>query len=306
MALRSLDNALPAKLERPKKTMKVATLHSELPLDSSLNNENTPPQPKASDPSAEYIASEDLQALSDPGAKIKVLWEELESKDWTKVCEALNDVRRLALHHSALLLPILENVMLIMVKSLKNPRSALCKTAIMTSTDIFHSFGHILLSASDETKAFDNLLLQLLLKASQDKRFVCEEAQKALDTMAQFTTPLPLLKKLQSCVNHVNLRVRAKAAVSISKCVSNMELEIIKEFGLGTLLQIAAELLNDRLPDAREAARSIINVIHSGFPKKDDTKENDDEEETSETWQSFCSSNLPPISAQSVAKLVSQ
>ena len=77
MALRSLDNALPANLERPKKVVKVTkSLHAEVPLDPSLNNENTPPPPlpqtKASDPSAEYIASEDLKALSDPEAKIKV------------------------------------------------------------------------------------------------------------------------------------------------------------------------------------------------------------------------------------------
>jgi len=66
----------------------------------------------------------------------------------------------------------------------------------------------------------DSQLLQLLLKASQDKRFVCEEAEKALDAMARLTPPLPLLKKLQSYVNHKNLRVRAKAAVAIAKCIS--------------------------------------------------------------------------------------
>lgn len=70
-------------------------------------------------------------------------------------------------------------------------------------------------------------LLQLLLKASQDKRFVCEEAEKALEKMAISTSPLPLLKKLQSYVHHANLRVRAKAAVAMSKCVSKMVSQFI-------------------------------------------------------------------------------
>jgi hypothetical protein len=35
------------------------------------------------------------------------LVEKLDSKDWTKVCESLNDVRRFVLYHSLLLLPIL-------------------------------------------------------------------------------------------------------------------------------------------------------------------------------------------------------
>jgi hypothetical protein len=65
-------------------------------------------------------------------------------------------------------------------------------------------------------------LLQLLLKASQDKKFVCEEAEKALGSMVGSMTPLPLLQKLRVSVSHTNLRIRAKAAVSLSKCVSKM------------------------------------------------------------------------------------
>lgn len=65
-------------------------------------------------------------------------------------------------------------------------------------------------------------LLQLLLKASQDKKFVCEEADRALNSMVASLTPLPLLHKLRAYVKHSNLRVRAKAAVSISTCVSKM------------------------------------------------------------------------------------
>lgn len=65
-------------------------------------------------------------------------------------------------------------------------------------------------------------LLQLLLKSSQDKRFVCEEADKTLNTMVQSLTPLPLLHNLQKYARHFNPKVRAKAAISISSCVSRM------------------------------------------------------------------------------------
>ncbi|XP_010921833.2 uncharacterized protein [Elaeis guineensis] len=311
MALRSLDNALPATIERPKKVPKIVAPAVKIssPADvprgcSVMNDENAAPPPKAVEQSSEYIASEDLKALPDPETKIASLLEELESRDWLKVCEGLNDVRRLALHHYSYLLPILGNVMLVIVKAMKSPRSALCKTSIMACTDIFHSFGNILLSTSEES-AFDQLLLQLLLKASQDKRFVCEEAEKSLEKMAVSVPPLPLLKKLQSYVNHSNLRVRAKAAVAISKCVSKMGIEVMKDFGLAALLQVSAELLNDRLPEAREAARSIITSIHSGFAQQNELKVGD-ESSDAESWQNFCSSNLPPISAQSVAKIVSQ
>lgn len=69
-------------------------------------------------------------------------------------------------------------------------------------------------------------MLQLLLKASQDKKFVCEEAERTLNTMVASTTPIPLLHKLKVYVSHGNMRVRAKAAVSISHCVSKMVCKI--------------------------------------------------------------------------------
>ncbi|KAF2289175.1 hypothetical protein GH714_029234 [Hevea brasiliensis] len=140
-------------------------------------------------------------------------------------------------------------------------------------------------------------LLQLLLKASQDKRFVCEEADKALSAMVRSMTPLHLLHKLRAYVSHANLRVRAKVAICISNSVSNMDLEGMKEFGLVSLVQMAANLLNDRLPEAREAARNTVISIFEAYTENEEQKQ--------ESWQNFCQSNLPTIHAQSMAKITS-
>ncbi|XWS39030.1 hypothetical protein CRYUN_Cryun18bG0015300 [Craigia yunnanensis] len=249
------------------------------------------------------------------------LAEGLDSKDWVKVCKSLNDARRLSLYHSTLLLPILEKVMLVVVKAMKNPRSALCKTSIMAASDIFNAFGEKLLASTDSS-AFDQLLLQLLLKASQDKKFVFQEADRSLTEMVKSITPLPLLQKLRGYVNHGNLRVRAKAAVSVSNSVfqmvnyreNSMEQTFIKCFehylsrwtlsclpiagagrnqrvGLVTLLQMAADLLNDRLPEAREAARRTVFSIYKASTENE-------EQNSEEAWQSFCHTSLPPIHAQ--------
>ena len=89
------------------------------------------------------------------------------------------------------------------------------------------------------------------------------------------------------------------------RCMSFQGIEVMKEFGLATLLQMAAELLNDRLPEAREAARSMIYSIYGEFSNDSDLKKDDDESSAAESWQNFCSSSLAPIAAQSVAKIVS-
>ena len=212
-------------------------------------------------------------------------------------------------------------MVLAVVKTMKNPRSAVLKTSVMACTDVFNAFGNLISSASGE--AFDRLLLQLLLKASQDKRFVCEEAEKAMRAMATSMPPLPLLRKLKAYVHHANLRVRAKAAVAMAHCAARMEIGTMREFGLSALLQVSAELLNDRLPEAREAARSIVSSIHAAFCKeaalKEEKKEEKEQEKEEEkvkeqgevsavaaAWESLCALSLSPISALAVAKIVSQ
>ncbi|KAE8698322.1 TOC159 protein [Hibiscus syriacus] len=300
MALRPIDNALPTTPERPKKQAKVSIpiQTQRKPSDFGVaNDENKAPLPPSVEASVDYISSENLKPFQDPESKIQSLVEGLESKDWIKVCESLNDVRRFSLYHSTLLLPILEKVISVVVKAMSNPRSALCKTSIMAASDIFNAFGEKLLDFTD-SGAFDQLLLQLLLKASQDKKFVCEEADMSLKAMANSIPPLPLLKQLSGYVNHRNLRVRAKSSVSISNSVSTMGVEEMKEFGFITMLQLAADLLNDRLPEAREAARSIVfSVYKVAFTE--------DRVENPEAWQSFCLTSLSPIQAQSVIKVIS-
>lgn len=140
-------------------------------------------------------------------------------------------------------------------------------------------------------------MLQLLLKAAQDKKFVCEEADKALLAVVKSMAPLPLLHKLSAYAGHSNPRIRAKAAVSISNCVSKMDLKSMEEFGLVSLIQIASNLLNDKLPEAREAARGIVVSLYEAITES--------EEEKQELWQNFCHSNLPAIHALAMVKLVS-
>ncbi|CAD6235092.1 unnamed protein product [Miscanthus lutarioriparius] len=311
MALRALDNTMPVAVEeRTKKVAKVgvpaaAAVKVASPgsggKNKKGNDENAAPRATAAaaEQAVEYIPSEELAAAASPKAKAAGLVADLDSKDWVRTCEALNDARRLAIHHPALLNPILEKVVLAVVKTMKSPRSAVLKTSIMACADIFSSFGNLLASVSDV--AFDKLLLQLLLKASQDKRFVCEEAEKAMRAMATSMPPLPLLKKLKAYVHHANLRVRAKAAVAISHCAARMDIEAMKEFGMSALLQVAAELLNDRLPEAREAARGVVASMHAAFAK--DAAASGQEDDAIASWESLCSLSLPPISAQAVAKI---
>ena len=139
MALRPIDNALPSAQERPKKQAKVsAPIRKQTELVA--NDENKAPAVENAEASVDYIASEYLKPVQEPDSKIQVslssfclfvflsflfnlfisefsqpaiscqfqsLIEGLDSKDWLKLCESLNDTRRFALYHSDLLVPSL-------------------------------------------------------------------------------------------------------------------------------------------------------------------------------------------------------
>lgn len=49
-------------------------------------------------------------------------------------------------------------MLLVIVKSMKNPRSALCKTSIMASSDIFKAAGDMLLESSNISDAFEHVV----------------------------------------------------------------------------------------------------------------------------------------------------
>lgn len=79
----------------------------------------------------------------------------------------------------------------------------------------------------------------------------------------------------------------------------------MKEYGFAKILHMAADLLNDRLPVARDSARSIIASVHAAF-SKDHGQHGEEAESPEETWRSFCGTSLPPIAAQAVEKIVQQ
>ncbi|KAL6994322.1 hypothetical protein U1Q18_012429 [Sarracenia purpurea var. burkii] len=247
----------------------------------------------------EYIESENLNDVEDVDISLKILLSGLESKDWVLVCEALNDVRRLSIFHKEKMLSMLENVIPLVVKSLKNPRSAVCKTAILTCSDIFCVYSdHII-------DTLDPLLVQLLLKSSQDKRFVCEAAERALIAMTTWVPPMLLLPKLQPYLKNKNPRIRAKASMCFCRSVPRLGAEGIKAYGIDKLIQIAASQLSDQLPESRESARILLLELQTIYEKFCVTTQTAISDEDSEigSWENFCQSKLSPLSAQAVLRV---
>ncbi|KAL1531651.1 hypothetical protein AAHA92_31768 [Salvia divinorum] len=260
----------------------------------------------------EYIESEELKDVEDVDDCLKALLSGLGSKDWVTVCDALNNVRRLSIFHKEAIVSMLEEVISLVVKSLKNPRSAVCKTAIMTAADLFKAYKDSIIDS------LDPLLVQLLLKSSQDKKFVCEAAESALVALTSWVSPVLLLPKLQPYVTNRNPRIRAKASICISRSVPRLGTGGIEEFGTDKLIVIGASQLSDRLPESRDAARALLLELQSAYeksqapeppavPEQPQVPEPTaaPEQPAIVSWEDFCQSKLSPLSAQAVLRVTS-
>ncbi|XP_059643715.1 uncharacterized protein LOC132285544 [Cornus florida] len=246
----------------------------------------------------EYIESENLDDVEDVDTSLKTLLAGLNSKDWVLVCEALNNVRKLSIYHKEAMVDMLGNVISLIVKSLKNPRSTVCKTAIMTSSDIFSAYS------DDIIDSLDPLLVQLLLMSSQDKRFVCEAAERALIAMTTWVPPILLLPKLQPYLKNRNPRIRAKASMCFCQSVPRLGTEGIKAYGIDKLIQIAASQLSDQLPESRIAARTLLLELQVVYQKSHiQLPSTVSEDAEMGSWKHFCQSKLSPLSALAVLRV---
>ncbi|KAL3643957.1 hypothetical protein CASFOL_011889 [Castilleja foliolosa] len=246
----------------------------------------------------EYIESEALKDVEDFVDSRKTLLSELGSKDWVSMCDALNNVRRFTIFHKEAIVSMLPDIISLVEKSLKNPRSAVCKTAIMTSADIFKAYK------DDIIDSVDPLLVQLLLKSSQDKKFVCEAAESALIALTSWVSPLLLLPKLQPYIKNRNPRIRAKASLCISRCVQRLGVDGIEAFGIDKLVQIGVSQLSDKLPESRDAARTLLLELQSAYEKSHVSDPAvTTEEPVISSWEDFCQSKLSPLSAQAVLRV---
>ena len=82
----------------------------------------------------------------------------------------------------------------------------------------------------------------------------------------------------------------------------------IKEYGMDKLIQIAATLLSDQLPESREAARNLALELQVFYEKSQASTSDEHEGEPSaspdaESWEAFCQSKLSALSAQAILRV---
>lgn len=78
----------------------------------------------------------------------------------------------------------------------------------------------------------------------------------------------------------------------------------IVAFGIDKLIHIGASQLSDRLPESRDAARTLLLELQSVYEKLHVPEPIvESEEPVITSWEHFCQSKLSPLSAQAVLRV---
>lgn len=226
-----------------------------------------------------YPLIEDMVALRHPEEVEEMVRQvscDLQSPEWARVCSGMHGLRRLAAYHPVECQGLVGTALPSIVRGIKSPRSALSKSAIMASRDLFmclpETMGpHVSCDCVDP----GNLLTQLLLKAaSLDKKFVVEEAVKSLEQMASSVNPLITSSSLAVFGGHKNPKVRG-TCYSVLLQVMQGEAwrpQMVIDIGLDRLVRICADGTNDNTAAARESSRKILCMMRDEWILVDDVR----------------------------------
>lgn len=274
-------------------------------LDTCLRRQGTVGTAESMEPAAieiEYISTADLVDLQSSTDCLATLVKRLDGDDWVTVCEALNNVRQLTKYHAASLGEHLESVVKLVVKAMRNLRSALIKTSLMTMTDLFGQFGDQMLGL------LDIVTLELLQKSTQDKKFVKDEAARALSAMITHVSPIPQLKALAPFAVHKSPKIRARATVSMLQAASRLDNGDLEVFGLNRLLKIAGGQINDQLPEARDAAKKLALRVFGAFKEsleKGSQSGSPSKQRLETAWEALCRKVLSSADSLAISRVTS-
>jgi hypothetical protein len=273
----------------------------------------------------EYPETEDLLAVEgNVESHLDKCINDLAAADWMTVCSGLLIFRRLIRYNTSVCAPKLGAAVPHVVKAVRSLRSALAKTAIMTVRDLYLAAPSEMLHYTDvggPSKPNDSILAQVLLKAaSNDKKFVIEEAERSLSTMSDMLPPTNLIQLVSQYTGHKNPKVRGKAAKVLAACVDKLNDSSLHDYGLGSLIKVVASLINDNSPDARDAAKAVTVSLKRAFycselsgaqlieKPKETTKEGDNDEEEQvqrSPWEVWCISELGHTQAAGILRFTS-
>lgn len=207
--------------------------------------------------SFEYLDTEEIEPSPTPSKDLNKVVTGLERDDWPDIFHTLTSLRRLGLHHPAVVYSSggLHSIVVGVLKQVDNLRSAVAKNAILTIGDLFQGMG------SRMDAEVPNIISYLLKRCGDTSNFLTDVADNAILQMSDNITPSRSLSALLLGTGHKNAAVRGKVASFIGHLLVRKSDELRGSRELDELKSRLGKMLSDSTPEARSSTRSIVRAL---------------------------------------------
>jgi hypothetical protein len=215
------------------------------------------------------LTTEELQPVSNPEGTLRKAVADLvaasvakpKELDWQAQHQGLVAIRRLAVHHGAVLLPQLHTTILAMIPAIDSLRSSIAKMAMALVKEM---------SQFLDQKSLDNeldYLVPVLAKKSGENNWLGGEADGAIREFVLSATDVRVLSSLIAPARHKSPAVRMRVVCHIESCCANATAKTFAgSAGNRDLLEktfsSVVALLEDGNVDTRTMAKRSLCHLH--------------------------------------------
>lgn len=201
------------------------------------------------------LESRQIAASDDAAAESARMQKGLAADDWAQQYDAIDSARRLAIHHTAVLAPLLAETMPKLHVAAGSLRSAMSRNALCAIADVFEHMAAIF--PDDCVPATIGVLLR---RAAHKNKFICKAATAALEQLVVNASSGTALLALTSYARDKAPVVVCSSAVYAQMCAAAMGGAVV-EVALVPLVTSLGIWLGSRLPDGRNAARRLVMLL---------------------------------------------
>ena len=229
------------------------------------------------------LASDAIQPSKEPAEEMQNSLKRLNSAQWSVSFVAVESIRRMAIHHSASLIPHLKVALKRVLECSTNLRSAVAKNALFALDDIIRNVKEEILfktvdnegrkrgpTALDEPPLVDQLVATLINTTASDKKFLRDNSNRALFSLISCVPHKDVLSALLKCANHKRSKVRGRVAIFVEKCLGHMGSDKVKEIfltgvtspqRLQIIIKKLSKLFNGHVQDSRMGAAGALKHL---------------------------------------------
>ncbi|KAL4144423.1 hypothetical protein PRNP1_013556 [Phytophthora ramorum] len=204
-----------------------------------------------------YLELHEITPLMNPKQDLSKILTQLRSEDWEANFDAMNTVRRLAIHHAGMIdLSKVHGIVAEILKQVPNLRSSVSKNALLALESMCSAFSRAMDSE------VENIIPVLLKRCADSNMFVCESAVASLHTVVLKCSTSRVVSALGSHVSTKAVPIRREVARGVHAVIVCQADSISASKDLPSILQLVGRCLEDSNNEVRDVAKQSVLYMH--------------------------------------------